>query len=184
MIKTEQSLNKAMLKETMYNVIPSQIKNCDIVFFCIGTDRSTGDSLGPLVGSFLKKNGYSNVIGTLEDTVNADNIEQKIREIPRGKSVVVIDSTLSDRQFIGKYFMDRGGISPGAGLGKVLPTVGDYSIKAVVNVNGPLSYHLLQSTKLSLVLKMAEEVVEAILSRFPLTSSKAYLYKTSWKISS
>ena len=30
-------------------------KNQPIVFVCIGTDRSTGDSLGPLVGTLLKE---------------------------------------------------------------------------------------------------------------------------------
>lgn len=40
-----------------------------IILLCIGTDRSTGDSLGPLVGSFLKESLIKNihVFGTLDD---------------------------------------------------------------------------------------------------------------------
>ena len=41
----------------------------DIIILCIGTDRSTGDCLGPLVGHKLKLIQYKNVYvyGTLED---------------------------------------------------------------------------------------------------------------------
>jgi hypothetical protein len=38
----------------------------DLMFLCIGTDRSTGDSLGPLVGTMLEEAGYPHVIGTLQ----------------------------------------------------------------------------------------------------------------------
>jgi len=39
--------------DALYMLISNSFKNNDyksIVFVCIGTDRSTGDSLGPLVG--------------------------------------------------------------------------------------------------------------------------------------
>ena len=44
-----------------------------MVFLCIGTDRSTGDSLGPLIGSRLEAEGIGDVvvIGTLEHPVHA-----------------------------------------------------------------------------------------------------------------
>ena len=35
-----------------------------VVFLCIGTDRSTGDSLGPLIGSRLEAEEISNVVVT------------------------------------------------------------------------------------------------------------------------
>ena len=35
------------------SMLPSDLR--PVVIVCIGTDRSTGDSLGPLVGTFLKK---------------------------------------------------------------------------------------------------------------------------------
>ena len=43
-----------------------------VVFLCIGTDRSTGDSLGPLIGSKLaaEVTGDVTVIGTLEHPVH------------------------------------------------------------------------------------------------------------------
>lgn len=46
-------------------------RKTEILFLCIGTDRSTGDSLGPLIGYKLKENGMRNarVLGTLEEPV-------------------------------------------------------------------------------------------------------------------
>lgn len=175
-------LDGNILFEVLNELIPSQIRNHHVIFFCIGSDRSTGDCLGPLVGNFLKKQGYENVMGTIDDTINAENIEQKIKKIPKNKHIIVIDSTLSSRQFIGKYFVEQSGLKPGAGLGKSLPVIGDYHIAGVVSFSGRLAYYGLQSTKLSLVMYMAETITEAILSRFPLLQQKSYLQENSWKI--
>lgn len=48
-------------------------KETEILFLCIGTDRSTGDSLGPLIGYKLREKGMKNarVLGTLEEPVHA-----------------------------------------------------------------------------------------------------------------
>src|SRR5690625_2282795 len=55
----------------------------DIVAICIGTDRSTGDSLGPLTGTFLSRFRPKNihVYGTLHHPVHALNLEEHLREI-------------------------------------------------------------------------------------------------------
>ena len=47
-------------------------RKTEILFLCIGTDRSTGDSLGPLIGYKLKEKGMRNarVLGTLEEPVH------------------------------------------------------------------------------------------------------------------
>ena len=36
-------------------------KKKNVLFLCIGTDRSTGDSLGPLIGYKLNESGIKNV---------------------------------------------------------------------------------------------------------------------------
>ena len=55
----------------------------DVVILCIGTDRSTGDCLGPLVGHKLKLIQYKNIItyGTLDNPVHAKNLYEVIQEI-------------------------------------------------------------------------------------------------------
>ena len=54
-----------------------------VMFLCIGTDRSTGDSLGPLVGHKLRarKLRRAAVIGTLDRPVHAMNLDLYSRYI-------------------------------------------------------------------------------------------------------
>ncbi|RYD02450.1 hypothetical protein N752_24275 [Desulforamulus aquiferis] len=62
----------------------------ELVVVCIGTDRSTGDCLGPLVGSKMASSQGHNfvVYGTLDEPVHASNLNDKLNEIsinhPRG----------------------------------------------------------------------------------------------------
>jgi putative sporulation protein YyaC len=184
MSKPVKPFNALGLHQALKNVIPTHVSYYQIVFLCVGTDRSTGDSLGPLVGSFLKKKGYQNVIGTINDTVHGQNIEEKMKKIPSYKKVVVIDSMLGQTSSIGRFFTFEGGLKPGTGVGKDLGVIGDYSIAGVVNVGGFFAQQVLQYTELSLVLKMAEEITEAIEARFPLPERLAPRYELDWKITS
>ena len=67
------------LYESLFNIIAD---NRTIIFLCIGTDRCTGDSLGPLVGYrlkhisslFKKKNIF--FYGSLESPVHSINIRE------------------------------------------------------------------------------------------------------------
>src|SRR5690625_1908460 len=54
-----------------------------LVILCIGTDRSTGDSLGPLNGTLLTQLTPRNlhVYGTLHQPVHAINLEETIHHI-------------------------------------------------------------------------------------------------------
>ena len=49
------------LAEELLATIPS-VTSRPIVFVCIGTDRSTGDSLGPLVGTLLEEKVPADVL--------------------------------------------------------------------------------------------------------------------------
>ncbi|MGQ0452983.1 DUF1256 domain-containing protein, partial [Bacillus sp. SS-TM] len=57
--------------------------NIPLILVCIGTDRSTGDALGPLVGTKLEQIDIQNlqVFGTLDEPVHALNLEDKIQNI-------------------------------------------------------------------------------------------------------
>ena len=54
-----------------------------VMFLCIGTDRSTGDSLGPLIGHKLRGRRLAGaaVIGTLDKPVHAMNLDLYARYI-------------------------------------------------------------------------------------------------------
>ncbi|MHA6480604.1 spore protease YyaC [Paenibacillus sp. strain BS8-2] len=137
-----------------------------IVFVCIGTDRSTGDALGPLVGTMLKEHGWPRVIGTLAEPCDAHKVEGVAANIPvpaaDGTIIIAIDACLGKPQSIGGYVLSSGPIRPGAATGGGLPPIGDFGIAGVVNRHGPKAYFLLQTTSLHLVMEMAKQIVSEI----------------------
>jgi putative sporulation protein YyaC len=155
------------LAEVMKSKLPSGKTNEDVFFVCIGTDRSTGDSLGPMIGTYLKQAGYDNCVGTLHNPVHATNLEETIAALPKNKIIIAIDACLGRVSSIGNLTFENSPIKPGAGVNKVLPAVGDYSITGIVNVGGFMEYFVLQNTRLSLIMDLAEKVSQAIFEVFP-----------------
>jgi putative sporulation protein YyaC len=132
-----------------------------VLFICVGTDRSTGDSLGPIVGSRLKALGYD-VLGTIHEPVHAMNIPAVLEVVKHhfpNHFVVGIDAALGRLPRVGKVGVSSNPLRPGAGVNKQLPKVGDVSIHGVVNVSGFMEYYVLQNTRLSVVLDLADEIV-------------------------
>lgn len=132
-------------------------------FVCIGTDRSTGDALGPLVGTMLREAGCPHVIGTLEHPCDASNLAGRLAEIPPGATVIAIDACLGQQASVGLFQVSNQPLMPGKSVGKALPVVGDYAVAAIVNADGPRQIHILQSTSLHLVLTMARQLASAII---------------------
>ncbi|MBI2874585.1 MAG: spore protease YyaC [Firmicutes bacterium] len=137
------------------------------VFICIGSDRSTGDSLGPLVGSALVENGMPRklVRGTLENPVHAVNLSEELDRLqgeePK-RFVVAVDACLGYPQSVGAISVGPGPLQPGSGVDKELPVVGELHIAGVVNVGGYLEHLVLQNTRLALVVKMASVIATGI----------------------
>lgn len=147
----------------------SGIRLEETVFLCIGTDRSTGDSFGPLVGTLLRQAGYPYVQGTLEQPCDANTLLQHLKAIPPGKVLIAIDACLGrDAASVGRFQVARGPIEPGKSMGSRLPGVGDFSIAGIVNRNEGQAYRMLQTTSLYLVMKMATELVSSVKREFPL----------------
>ncbi|WP_288222413.1 spore protease YyaC [uncultured Clostridium sp.] len=146
--------------------------NKQIIFICIGTDRCTGDSLGPIVGYKLKssiKNASKKSIyiyGSLENPVHAKNlvdIIDKVRVNFNNPYIVAIDSCLGKTSNIGKVFIDSKPISPGLALNKDLPPIGDLSITGIVNISGNYEFLILQNTRLYTVMSLADCISKGIL---------------------
>lgn len=166
-----KSLSKALNKH---------IKSKNVFFLCVGTERSTGDSFAPFVGTYLKEKGYTNVLGTIDDPVHAVNLDEKIKLIPEGKVVIAIDSCLGRLKNIGNINLNTGSLHAGAGVGKELTPVGDYHIAGVVNVSvddADINLQVLSCTSLSVVLKMANTCVAAIEKAFPIENKRKL-----WKV--
>lgn len=138
----------------------------DVVVVCIGTDRSIGDSLGPLIGSHLEKAGVP-VKGTLANPVHAINLVETMRGIHKRTLVIAVDACLGKLEHVGKIDVSKGLISPGKAVGKTLPDVGDISIFGMVNVGGFMEHMTLQSTRLNLVMDMADCIAKGIRKAVP-----------------
>lgn len=138
-----------------------------LIFCCIGTDRSTGDTLGPLVGHFLTQNFTFPfaVFGTLEKPVHALNLTET-QQIIAAKSptpfIIAIDACLGDQASIGSIIFKNGSLFPGKAVQKQLPPIGDVSIKGVVNVGGFMENAVLQNTRLHVTHTMSHTIANAL----------------------
>ncbi len=139
----------------------------NIIFLCIGTDRSTGDALGPLTGSHLAelKTFPFSVIGTLDEPLHALNLEETLELIHLQNPnafIVAIDACLGKGTSIGQLLFQREPLYPGQAVGKKLPPVGDVSIKGIVNIAGFMEHAVLQSTRLHLPFNMSKILARAL----------------------
>ncbi|MFD2368928.1 spore protease YyaC [Brevibacillus sp. GCM10020057] len=152
----------------------------EIVLVCIGTDRSTGDALGPLVGSKLQSYGsrHLHIYGTLDDPVHAMNLKEKLDLIqtrhPRS-TIIAVDACLGQFSHVGNINVINGPLKPGAGVKKELPTVGTFHITGIVNVGGFMEYFVLQNTRLAVVMNMAEIIASGLSKAVSLTFEESRL---------
>ena len=142
------------------------------VFLCIGSDRATGDSLGPLIGHKLAQLRYFRppVYGTLEHPVHAKNLEETINKIKKAHPrafLIAIDASLGNSEHIGYVSLKSGSLRPGAGVSKQLPAVGEISITGIVNVSGIMDQCLLQTTRLRQVMQLADCICMGLRYTFP-----------------
>ncbi len=156
------------LGDYLFDNLNTVIKdNRPIIFLCIGTDRSTGDSLGPLIG--YKINGLSNnnihTYGSLESPVHAKNLESittKLYKYFKNPFIVAIDSSLGSVQNIGKVIIEDSPLIPGAAMKKNLPAIGDICIKGIVNISTNFDFMILQNTRLYTVMELADCISDGI----------------------
>ena len=139
-----------------------------VVLICIGSDRATGDSLGPMIGYKLSRYERPNLIiyGTLEEPVHAKNLEETLLEIDHtytNSAVIAIDASLGQSDHVGYVTLAKGALSPGIGVNKNLPQVGDLHITGIVNTSGFANQIMLQTTRLSTVMALADFISMGIL---------------------
>lgn len=135
----------------------------DIVILAIGSDRVTGDCLGPLVGHLLSLRGLT-VYGGLQAPVTALNVGEihaVIRQRHPSAFVIAVDSAVGDDREIGTVRVMPRGLKPGAATGKTLPRVGDVSVLGIVSPER-LGAKALGEVRLGKVLEMAHLVADGI----------------------
>jgi len=157
---------KAKLEKRLSDLFVSSRKR-PAVILCIGTDRSTGDALGPLIGTHLSRLNLPllHVYGTLDQPVHATNLIQTIEFIQQSfvdPFVIAIDACLGRVDSIGCIVLADGPLKPGAGVHKQLPEVGEANLTGIVNVGGFMEFMVLQNTRLNLVWRMSENISSLI----------------------
>lgn len=152
----------AVFSEAMYQYMKAcRTGDNQIVFVCIGTDRSTGDSLGPIIGHKLKslRSDRVYVYGNLDTPVHAKNIDEITKEINQkfnNPFIIAIDACLGKVDHIGHIIIGKGPIKPGSAVNKDLKPIGDMHITGIVNFSGFMDFLILQNTRLGTVMKMAD----------------------------
>ncbi|PRR81401.1 spore protease YyaC [Clostridium vincentii] len=156
------------VRDYLYKELKPIVKeNRNIIFLCIGTDRSTGDSLGPLIGyklRYLKKKNFY-IYGTLSNPIHAKNLAivlERINENFDNPFIIAIDSCLGHFDSVGKIFISNKPLYPGLALNKSLPPVGNMSITGIVNICGAFEFMVLQNTRLFTVMSLADSISNGI----------------------
>lgn len=154
-------------KELLHIFSDKSTKDRQKVILCIGSDRSTGDCLGPLVGYKLSQNMYDNVVivGTLKEPVHAINLTETVNRINKAYNhpyIIAIDASLGKKDHIGFITLGNGPLQPGLGVNKQLPSVGDIHITGIVNMPGSAGNMILQTTRLSVIMTLADMIYESM----------------------
>lgn len=141
----------------------------DIIFLCVGSRRSTGDSLGPIVGTLLKEKDLAfHIFGTLDAPVHALNLSDTLKKIQNkfaSPHIFPIDASLGDASQVGKIHLIKGPLIPGRAANKPLQSIGNHHLRAVVNELDPLlPVKALDEAKAEDVERLAT-LITAVLSR-------------------
>lgn len=118
-----------------------------IIFVCIGSNKITGDCLGPLVGTYLKQNLKNEknirIYGDMYSPINYTNIndiKNEVDTIIKNKEnngnnyiIILIDSALGKN--VGEIIIDTGKVELGSALYKEETIYSDINIKGIVGEN-------------------------------------------------
>ena len=138
-----------------------------LILLCIGTDKITGDCLGPLAGSKLKERGFPHpVYGTLEHPVHALNLSRTISMLHKTYAhpfLLTVDAAVGPADRIGCVSLSPLPVLPGQGINRPLPPVGDLSLTGIVaEASGHCSENL-PYTRLFMVDQLAELICGAVM---------------------
>lgn len=178
-----KSFTFSTFNEYSYQGISESLKYCtnktlikklgSPIILCIGSDLVLGDSLGPLVGTFLTdKNLDAYVYGTLKAPVTAKEIaytKTLLKNAHPNSLIIAVDAAVGDDEDVGLVRVANCGLKPGLGVEKALGTVGDISIMGIVAGRSNKNYNLFNLTRLGFVYKMAQTISSGIEEYFTQT---------------
>ena len=155
------------ISEKIINIInrKKKIDKPKFTFLCIGTDKITGDALGPIVGSNIenfiisKKIDNVKVKGNLENPLCNKNINE-YKNIDDSITILV-DAAVSNSYEVGNIIVEENSTKIRYALKDMKKIPADISVKVVVSKNLEdeyLNFFMLQNIKLGTIIKLSEIV--------------------------
>ena len=155
------------LKKSITSALFDFLKGENPVVVCIGTDAIIGDSLGPIVGSIIKRRLPEAILyGSLDKTVTAKEIKTLklfLSKVHRKSKVIVIDAAVGGKEDVGKIKIGENPIKPGLGAKKDLPALGDVSIIYVASERSGNDLAFGSVVRLSTIYGVANVIAESII---------------------
>lgn len=153
-----------LIRDSLYALIPEGTQH--ICVTGIGSNVISGDSLGPFVGTLLRESfpTHLTVYGNLQSPLDGTTLETGISRLnlPSNCFVIAIDSVLGSESLLNSIVIRNNALSPGAGLGKNLPSIGDCSVMGVVFDKHSSDKTALLYTDLHLIYTMAVNIAKGI----------------------
>lgn len=136
------------------------------VIVCIGSEKVSGDALGPTVGTILIQDYglKAYVYGTLDRSVNGVNINKFLKfidNIHSGSLIITVDAAVGEKKEIGMIKYKEEGINAGAALGHNNPVKGIGIVGIVGENKGNIMANLL-SADYNSVNKLSRKIARLI----------------------
>ena len=142
-----------------------------LLFLCIGSEKISGDCIGPIVGTLLKekyKIPYP-VFGTEENSVNGKNVSEYVRLIKEyfpAHKIIAVDAAVGEEKDLWTLKYRVGGVRAGGAINADSEYVGEVGILAVVGrKKGDVLENLLAAPYLK-VNEFAERIARTIVKTF------------------
>lgn len=143
-------------EEYVNNLKRKFINKQEILFVCIGNSNILWDSIGPVVGTFLKeKIGNKFVLGDINDNIcNKLDLDYNYFKM-KNKFIVAIDTAIWKKTASEEIFVSNKPITMGLALNKNKGIIGDVSIKIAISD--------LKKINMKYIYNMSEFIVNGII---------------------
>ena len=137
-----------------------KVEKKDIIIVCIGTSEVLWDSIGPLVGNYLKeKIGEKFVLGDTKR--NICNKWDLINNYPklRNKFIIAVDTAITLKSFPEPIFITDNPIVMGLAINKNKGIIGNLSIKVAIS-----DFNLISSEYINSISEFVGRGIERVFS--------------------
>lgn len=137
------------------------------IILCVGSDKISGDCVGPLVGDMLTNRFGVRcfVYGVSGRSVNGKNLSEYIDFISKvhpDSPIIAVDACVSNCLAVGTVKVIDGGISPRRAVTNTTKTVGDLGILGVVGKPSTDTLSTLMSVSIDNVIKISFKIAFAL----------------------